>query len=140
MNIKVIEKADENILAFEKAQWAIADTEHYGVPKDWNPKKFVIVAYEDTKIVGSLEMQVKVGVAEIETLIVADTQRGAGVGTSLLQEAEKIAKENNAHKLYLFTGKGWKAEAFYQKYGMQPTGELKDHYAHNDYIEYCKFI
>lgn len=140
MNIKVTRRRAKKVLEFQKAQWAIADAEHYGAPQDWNPLKFTIIAYEKDEVTGSLDMNIKVGVAEIETLIVSHTARGEGIGTSLLSEAEKVAKKHKAHKLYLFTGKGWKAENFYKKHGMQATGEIKNHFAHRDFVEYCKFI
>ncbi len=112
MNIKIFKKANKKIRDFEKKEWDIADQEHYGKILDWNAKKFTIVAYEKTDIVGVLEFSIKVGVADIQTLIVSSTQRGQGVGSTLLHKAEEIAKKNEAHKLYLITGKGWRAEDF----------------------------
>lgn len=140
MKIKVLKKASKNVYSFEKAEWDIADKEHYGEILDWHSKKFAIVAYEKNTIIGALEFHIKVGVAEIETLIINSSYRGKGVGTALLQKAEELAKQNNAHKLYLITGKGWQAEEFYKNFGMTQTGELPNHYVKHDFVGYSKFI
>lgn len=140
MQIKITEKPTDTIKDFCKQQWIIADKEHYGQAFQWDPKNFVITAYDDETIIGNLEMHIKTGVAEIDALIIADNHQGSGVGTELFTKAEEIAKEHDVHKLYLFTGKGWKAEEFYKKLGMEVTGELKNHYAHFDYVQYSKFL
>lgn len=140
MNIKILKKINKNIRGFEEKEWEIADKEHYGQSYDWHHKNFVLVAYENDTIIGTLEFHVKVGVAEISTLIVASTQRRKGIGITLLQEAEKIAYKHNVHKMYLITGKGWKAENLYKSFGMTQTGDMPNHYANRDYVEYSKFI
>ena len=140
MKLKVLKKVSKKLHDFEKAEWDIADQEHYSQVLNWNSKKFAVVAYEKNKIVGALEFHIKVGVAEINTLIVDSSNRGKGIGTALLQKAEEIAKQNNAHKLYLITGKGWGAEKFYKTFGMNKTGELSNHYVNHDFVGYSKFI
>jgi N-acetylglutamate synthase-like GNAT family acetyltransferase len=140
MTIKVTKKLSKAVLAFAKKQWANADVEIYGKAQDWNPIRYAITAYADKEILASLDMKIKVGVAEIETLIVADDERGHGIGAQLFAKAEMLAKKHNAHKLFLSTGKGWMAEAFYKKQGMIMTGTLENHFDHHDFVQYSKFI
>ena len=141
MKIKVVKQIDKKIRAFQDKEWEIADTEHYGKPhSDWSTKRSAIIAYEGDNIIGTLELDTKAGVTEVATLLVSSEKRGGGVGTALLEKAEAIAKEHHSHKLYLITGKGWKAEKFYQKHGFIPTGTLPKHYLKHDFVSYTKFI
>lgn len=140
MNIKIFKRPSKKFFDFEKKEWDIVDKQRYGKLIDWNPKKFVIVAYDNNIIVGSIDIRIKVGIVEVETLIVKESYRGKRIGTALFLEVEKIAKKHEAHKIYLITGKGWEAENFYQNLGMTKTGEMPKHYGKLDYVEYSKFI
>jgi len=73
-------------------------------------------------------------------LIIAKQIRGNGVGNTLLSEAEKISQKNNSHKIYLHTGKAWRAASFYKKMGYKLTHELPNHYFHQDFVEFTKFF
>ena len=140
MKLKVLKKHNKKIRDFEKKEWDIADQEHYGKILDWSSKKFAVVAYEKTEMIGVIEFSIKVGVADIQTLIVSSTERGKGIGKALLTKTEEIAKKNDAHKLHLITGKGWKAEDFYKNFGMLKTADLPNHYINRDFVAYSKFI
>jgi N-acetylglutamate synthase-like GNAT family acetyltransferase len=140
MTIKVTKKLGKAVLDFYKKQWANADVEIYGKAQDWTPIPYSITAYDGKEILGSLDIKIKVGVAEIETLIVSDDERGHGIGTQLFVKAEMLAKKHRAHKLFLSTGKDWMAEGFYEKQGMKVTGTLENHFDHHDFVQYSKFI
>lgn len=58
------------------------------------------------------------GVAEVATLVVAEGHRSAGLGRSLLDAAERIAREGgfDAMKIYVMAG-NHRAQAFYEMAG-----------------------
>lgn len=60
----------------------------------------------------------------IDALFVEEQLRGKGIGTSLLKEAEKYAKENGASMVFTNAG-DWNL-GFFQKNGYLIRGELKD--------------
>lgn len=62
----------------------------------------------------------------IELLFVPEELRGQGVGTSLLRQAEEIARARGCTGVWLDTFE-FQALPFYQKLGYSIFGELKDH-------------
>lgn len=125
---------------FEKAQWEKADIEHYGRAVDWDKKVFHITAEENGEIVGSVRMDVRVGIAYIDAIIVDDSMRGKGIGRQLMEKAEQVAQDHNAHKIYLQTGADWDAVPFYEDLGYKTTSQLPNHHLHIDFIELTKFF
>ena len=125
---------------FEKREWAKADTEHYSQPLEWKTLSFLITAINDTQTIGTLRLDIREGVAYIDAVIVSSEHRGQGIGKELMQEAEHVARENQAHKLYLQTGKNWGTLDFYQELGYKVTSELPNHYHHVDFVELTKFL
>lgn len=125
---------------FEKKAWVEADTEHYGRSIDWDSKDFHITAIENDALTGSLRLNIKAGVAYIDAIIVDKEYRGKGLGKELILEAEKLSKENEAHKIYLQTGKIWSSVSLYEKLGYIITSELPNHYIHVDFVEMTKFL
>jgi ribosomal protein S18 acetylase RimI-like enzyme len=138
--IQISKTTNKDIKEFNDKEWAKADMEHYGKKVSWRPKKFILKATENGKIVGTIEFQIRAGVTSIELLIVAKNEREQGVGKKLMQETEKIARKKGSHKIYLITGKDWEAVRFYKALGYQETGELLRHSIKRDFIEFCKFI
>lgn len=71
--------------------------------------------------------------AELFILAVAGDQREQGIGTALIAQAEKVAKELGAQKIivgaHVFQQK---THAFYLKLGYRDMGVLKDYYANGD--------
>ncbi len=60
--------------------------------------------------------------AELENMYVKDQYRGQGVGSLLIEEFRKWAKENNAHKLFLSVyARNSSAQRFYEKNGFLIT-------------------
>jgi ribosomal protein S18 acetylase RimI-like enzyme len=90
---------------FEKEEWKKADLEHYGQLVNWDKKDFNILIKEGKNIIGSLRMDIRTGIVYIDSVIVSSEVRGKGIGKNLMDEVEKITKENKAHKIYLHTGK-----------------------------------
>jgi GNAT superfamily N-acetyltransferase len=62
----------------------------------------------------------------VELLFVPEQLRGQGLGTSLIRQAEEIARERNCTGVWLDTF-DFQALPFYQKLGYTIFGELKDH-------------
>jgi ribosomal protein S18 acetylase RimI-like enzyme len=141
MNIEVSSKQDQTATQFKKSEWKIADQEHYGQEVDWDSKENVYLkATDGDRVVGVLEMEIKLGVASIDTVIVARNERCKGIGKQLMNQAEQIAREKDCHKLSLYTGKVWEANKLYTSLGYEPTADQANHYLHHDFVEYSKFL
>jgi GNAT superfamily N-acetyltransferase len=125
---------------FEKNAWAEADKEHYGREINWDKKDFHITLSEKDILIGSLRLTIRAGVAYIDAVVVDSKFRGKGLGSQLITEAERIAKETKAHKIYLQTGKRWSTVSLYEKLGYQKSSKLPNHYVHADFVEMTKFL
>jgi RimJ/RimL family protein N-acetyltransferase len=89
----------------------------------------VLVAEADGKSVGQLGLHLApYGAADLGMLVAAGW-RGRGVGTALLVEAVRRAREAGAHKIALQV---WPhntaAIALYERFGFQREGYLRRHY------------
>ena len=89
----------------------------------------MLVAEADGEPVGQLGLQLaRYGVADLGMLVAAGW-RGRGVGTALMAEAVRRAREAGAHKIALQV---WPhntaAIALYQRFGFQREGYLRRHY------------
>jgi GNAT superfamily N-acetyltransferase len=62
----------------------------------------------------------------VELLAVPEAHRGRDHGTALMQEAERIARENDCVGLWLDTYE-FQARGFYEKLGFELFGTLDDH-------------
>ena len=63
---------------------------------------------------------------EIEYLFVKEDLRGQGIGSQLLQQAEREAKKRNCRFAFVNTYQ-FQAPAFYQKYGYKKVFTMKDY-------------
>lgn len=103
--------------------------EHRGQPADLtdivsNKNAILVVAKDGARIVGmgTLYIISKVGkrVATIEDVVVDESQRGKGLGQSLMQALIDGAKERNVDEVYLTSNpKREAANALYQKMGFE---------------------
>lgn len=125
---------------FSKREWHGVDKEHYGKHVEWKEKKFLYKATENDVIVGTISGEHESGVVHIGAIIVAAEKRGKGIGTLLMKRAEEFAKEYKAHKIYLSTGKTWKARKFYEGLGYKKIADMPNHHFHTDWVMYAKFI
>jgi len=140
IEVKEVEKIDQSIEAFQKAEWIPADIAYFGRKIDWKKENKVFTATDENNLVGVLELSIQSGVMHIESLIVKHDKYGKGIGTKLMQKAEALAAEKQLHKIYLETGKTWDATKFYEALGYKVTGELPNHFERQDYVEYSKFL
>ena len=61
----------------------------------------------------------------IDTFWIDESMRGEGLGTLLLEEVERVAKENGSHLIHLDTF-DFQAKDFYLAHGYSVFGELED--------------
>jgi ribosomal protein S18 acetylase RimI-like enzyme len=140
ITIRITENVSSEIEVFQKEAWQSADMEYFGRMVDWKKEKQILQAIENEVLVGVLELIIQAGVMHIESVIVKKDKQGQGIGKQLMEKAEAIAKENKLHKLYLETGKNWKATTFYENLSYEKTGDLPKHFKGQDYVEYSKFL
>lgn len=140
LSIINVDTLPQDAIDFVKKEWPIADTIHFGRQIQWSKEKQALLAKDNEKIVGVLELTMQAGVMYIDELIVDSTKQGQGIGTALMKKAEDIARSNNLHKIYLDTGKNWPAVKFYESLGYQQTGVLPKHYVGIDYLIFTKFL
>lgn len=148
-------KGHDALGEFAKKVWLAADKEHYGdtIP-DFTRHKFTLVAREHASafknttseisssedILGYIMVTIDTGVALVQPLMVKTELKGRGIGTQLMQAAEKKAKDLGAHKMCLETGVDWKAKDFYLKNGYAVRAVLPNHYGHYDSVLMDKML
>lgn len=138
--IRISKTTRNQIKAFNEKEWHGVDFEHYGKTVSWNEKPFLYKAVDNGKIVGTISGKHESGVIYVGTLIVAASERGKGIGRLLMQKAEEFGRREKAHKVYITTGKDWKASRFYESLGYKKEADLPDHHFHKDFVIYSKFI
>ena len=92
------------------------------------------------QIVGTLDGDYVAGVMYVSQLLVAHNKRGLGTGKKLMNEAEKVARKNKLHLMYLKTGLGWKSVKFYEALGFKPVATIKNFYAKKDFCFMTKYL
>lgn len=127
-------------MEFKKREWSQANMDHYGQDFAWDGGLFFLEAYEGKEIVGSLTFKLEEGVGYVSTIIVAKNARGQGIGKKMMEQVESIALEKKAHKVFLFTGKGWGAVEFYESLGYVVTVELPNFYHKKDFLLMSKLL
>lgn len=86
--------------------------------------------YENNKILGFVCFQPQFSSgSRLHYLSVRQDEQGRGIGSVLLEEAEKLARNHSKNKLYLWVHqKNKKALAFYLKHGFDFSGIFLDKY------------
>jgi len=83
-------------------------------------------------VVGGLRAIVAMHWLRVEVLFVDESQRRSGIGSALLLEAERMAREMGAKNAALETFE-WQGPAFYAKHGYAEAGRI-DGYAGDYYL------
>ena len=86
---------------------------------------FAVFAKEKEEVLGGLLGQVYYRGMHVQLLWVTETLRKSGIGTSLLQKAEEVAKESNCTLIYLDTF-SFQAPKFYEKWGFEIFGKIEN--------------
>lgn len=142
IDIKLVDTpSSSRIKNFEKAEWEIADLEHYGRAVDFTKKRYKFVAENESKeIMGTLDLITEANIAFIDGLLVGSKFRKMGIGRQLLKRAENFAKENQCTKVWLETNDGWGAVEFYKKSGYKQTGVHENHAMGQRSLIFTKFF
>jgi ribosomal protein S18 acetylase RimI-like enzyme len=85
-----------------------------------------LVRDEQDEIVGGLYGRVFFRWLYIELLVVPEQARGQGTGSTLMQMAEKLAREKNCVGIWLDTF-DFQAPEFYRKHGFTEIGQIDDY-------------
>lgn len=86
----------------------------------------------DGSVVGGIRAVVALYWLRVEVLWVDEAARGRGIGSRLLAEAERLAREMGARNAALETFE-WQAPRFYQKQGYEEVARLEG-YAKGFYL------
>jgi RimJ/RimL family protein N-acetyltransferase len=93
-----------------------------------NEEAASFVAEVDGRLVGSLGVHMRAGIADLGMLIDVEW-RGRGIGSALMEACIAWASDHGAHKVVLEV---WphnqSAQALYRKFGFEEEGRLKRHY------------
>jgi len=101
----------------------------------------LLIAEENNEIVGLARGREAAGVCGLGFLGVKKEHRHKGIGTSLLKKLIELAKERNAHKVWLLTSpRLLPAVKLYISNGFVPEGMLRKHSHGLDMIIYSKFL
>ena len=86
----------------------------------------------DGSVVGGIRAVVALYWLRVEVLWVDEAARGRGIGSQLLAEAERLAREMGAQNAALETFE-WQAPRFYQKHGYEEVARVEG-YVKNFYL------
>ena len=95
------------------------------LPQSDNAALTLVCRNDDGDLIGGLSGSTSYGWLLVKVLWVAEKQRGRGVGSRLLAEAERRAQENGCHAAWLDTSNP-DAVPFYRARGYVPFGELSN--------------
>lgn len=93
-------------------------------PRHYRPLG-ILLKDDDGRTIGGLWGASRYSWLFVEMLFIPEHLRGTGLGSSLLRQAEEIARTRNCLGVYLDTF-AFQAPLFYQKLGYTVFGELKD--------------
>jgi len=140
VRISVLKRTGKKIKDFEYNEWKSYNIEHYGGNGEWKSGKGSIIIREKDKIIGLLKFKHDAGVFYVGNIIVIREMQKKGIGRKLMEKMEETARKSGCHKIYLYTGKGWGVENFYEKLGYKKTSDLPKHFMRKDFVEFVKFI
>jgi ribosomal protein S18 acetylase RimI-like enzyme len=123
-----VTKKDNQIKAFERREWKIADMEHYGYVPDLRKQRFSVVAkHENGDIVGLAEMEMQGSTAYLKNLLVGKAYQRQGVGKKLMDLVVEEVKARGGDKIWTETDASWAAAQFYKNLGFVVSGEHQNH-------------
>jgi ribosomal protein S18 acetylase RimI-like enzyme len=141
MKIKILKKETKELKKFRRKEWKQVDLEHFGKNVLFHRRKYQLMAIDNkNEIIGQLLFNIMAGVSHIKEILVAKGRRRQNIGKELMRKAEEITRKHNIHKIILETGKTWSAVPFYKSLGYKITGKHPNHYFHQDFVIFTKFL
>lgn len=129
-----------DVVRFLRSEWPRADEELLGRAYDWHSDVVVIAAKNGRRTAGALRGHLLGGVGTVQELLVAESWRGRGIGSSLLAAFEERARSNRCHKVVLRTPMGSRAEGFYRERGYHREYTLLGHHFRHDFLGMAKYL
>jgi ribosomal protein S18 acetylase RimI-like enzyme len=96
--------------------------DQYTVPRNWHPVSLVLRG-DGGRVIGGLLGSTVWDWLQIDTLWVAESDRGRGYGRALVERAEQIARERGCRNARVDTF-DFEARGFYERLGYCVYGEL----------------
>ena len=123
-------KESKNRLKYEKIWKGLFEfnkgkNTHLNRVSDYKSKAINLYAYDGKEIIGGILCECKYHWLYVDSLYVDERMRGKDIGTKLLQEAEKYAKEHNLRGLHVKTF-DFQAKPFYEKCGFEVCGCIEN--------------
>jgi GNAT superfamily N-acetyltransferase len=121
----LIDKPDSAIAQGIKGPLLAFNNASSGHPFDGKALVISLAHPETNEILGGLWGSTSYGWLHIDMLIVPESLRGQGLGTQLMQQAEKVAQTRGCCGSYLDTF-DFQARGFYEKLGYNVFGTIED--------------
>jgi GNAT superfamily N-acetyltransferase len=136
------EVVEEEIAEFLGREWKPVNERMFGHYDDsmWDEQRHTLAAYEDGRIVGAVELEIRAGLGKVTQIIVAADLRGQGVGRVLMDRTEEICRHEGCHKVSLKTYWNSEAQRFYQEQGYVVEAILRRDLHGLDMCQMCKFL
>ena len=133
------ERLDPEAVDFASREWEAFDVAQFG--EAWGPAQpYAIVARREGRVVGIATGSTHGPTAHLANLLVAETERGTGVGSHLLSRAESLAVERGATSIALETAVGSDAEGFYRRRGWVEDARLPKYRMDRDFVRLRIFL
>lgn len=100
-------------------------TEVFGQHIPRNAETLSIAAFEDREVIGVIIARIEYQAMEITQLAVQKDHRHKGIGSQLLNEVERLAKEKGVVNVTLTT-QDFQGTSFYEEQGYTIYGQLTD--------------
>lgn len=125
MDLKILEAPPaDQIQQLNHALQGYMESQLPGLLPESEDKVFMVCKHDEQgNLVGGLLASCYWNGLEIDTLWVADSERGKGVGSQLVESAESYGAKNGAVIAFLKT---MDAKPFYEKLGYEVYGVLED--------------
>jgi len=120
---------------------SVLDTKHYKFSKKDKIKTFIqkkscYVALEDSKIMGSICLDLSKEACKIYSIV----SKKKGCGMLMINKAVELCKKNKVSKLWCWSLIRYKAKGFYDKMGFEEQFLLKKHLYGEDCYIFGKII
>lgn len=123
-----LETVDPSLSSFLEREWPAAERETVGTTYAWTSHPLAAAARRGRRVIGVAAGNLVGGVLELAELLVADGERGRGVGSALLAAVEGETWRRDGHRVVVQVWAGSAAETFYRQRGYTQLSILPGHY------------